>query len=120
MPGVESRPDLMYTYGVATGKITLERMVALLSEDIARQFHLYPQKGVIQVGSDADLVVWNPEGEGVISAATQLQNVDYTPYEGFETVGGAKAVYLRGRKVAEEGSIVAEKDGQYVFRKSNL
>ncbi|MGG5341061.1 dihydropyrimidinase [Enterococcus sp. AZ192] len=116
MPGVETRPELIYTHGVAANKITLERMVGLLSEDIAKQFALYPQKGVIQRGSDADIVVWDPEKSGVISAATQLQNVDYTPYDGFETEGAARSVYLRGQKVAEEGQMFKEKKGRFVFR----
>jgi dihydropyrimidinase len=116
MPGVESRPELIYTAGVTSGKISLERMVGLLSEDIAKQFALYPQKGVIQPGSDADIVVWDPETVGVIAAATQLQNVDYTPFEGFQTKGSAKAVYLRGQKVAEQGKMLVEKQGQFVFR----
>lgn len=116
MPGVETRPELIYTYGVTTGKISLERMVALLSEDIAKQFSLYPQKGIIQAGSDADIVIWDPKKTGVISAATQLQNVDYTPYDGMQTKGQAKSVYLRGQKVAESGRVILEKQGKFVFR----
>ncbi|MBO0439546.1 dihydropyrimidinase [Candidatus Enterococcus ikei] len=116
MPGVETRPELIYTYGVTTGKISLERMVGLLSEDIAKQFALYPQKGVIQVGSDADIVVWDPQTVGVISATTQLQNVDYTPYDGMQTKGSAKSVYLRGQKVAEQGQVIVENQGKFIFR----
>ena len=78
-------------------------MVALLSENIAKQFSMYPQKGVVQEGSDADLVVWDPRTTGVIAARTQLQNVDYTPYEGFETQGQARMVYLRGQKLLKLG-----------------
>lgn len=119
MPGVETRPEILYTYGVTTGKISLERMVELLSEGIAKQFALYPKKGVIQKGSDADIVIWDPKKSRVISATTQLQNVDYTPYDGFETKGGARTVYLRGQKVAEEGIVKKEKQGKFVFRKIN-
>ncbi|MGX7263088.1 dihydropyrimidinase [Enterococcus crotali] len=118
MPGVETRPELVYTYGVTTGKISLERMIGLLSEDIAKQFSMYPQKGIIQVGSDADIVVWDPNTTGVISAETQLQNVDYTPYDGMQTKGRAKSVYLRGKKVAENGRVIVEKQGAFIFRKS--
>ncbi|EOH92178.1 dihydropyrimidinase [Enterococcus haemoperoxidus ATCC BAA-382] len=118
MPGVETRPELIYTYGVTTGKISLERMIGLLSEDIAKQFSMYPQKGIIQVGSDADIVVWDPNTTGIISATTQLQNVDYTPYDGMQTTGSAKSVYLRGQKIAEEGQVVLEKQGKFIFRKS--
>ncbi|WP_163653817.1 dihydropyrimidinase [Listeria sp. PSOL-1] len=116
LPGVETRPELLYTTGVITGKITLERMVELLSEKIARQFGMFPQKGIIQPQSDADIVVWDPEKTGVIAAKTQLQNVDYSPYEGFETKGAAKAVYLRGKKVAEDGKIIQTKGGKFIKR----
>ncbi|WP_265457217.1 dihydropyrimidinase [Enterococcus sp. HY326] len=116
MPGVETRPQLIYTAGVASKRISLETMVGLLAENIARQFDLFPQKGIVQVGSDADLVVWNPAAKGVISATTQLQNVDYTPYEGIETQGQAQSVFLRGQKVAENGKVLQEKKGQFVFR----
>lgn len=116
MPGVETRPELIYTYGVTTGKISLERMVGLISEDIAKQFALYPQKGIIQAGSDADIVIWDPQTTGVISATTQLQNVDYTPYDGMQTKGSARAVYLRGQKVAEKGQVIVEKQGKFIFR----
>ncbi len=116
MPGVETRPELIYTAGVATGKISLEQFVGLLSENIARQFGMYPQKGVIQIGSDADLVIWDPQQQGVISAATQLQNVDYTAYEGFKTQGAARAVYLRGQQVAANGKVLAGQQGKFVFR----
>ena len=119
LPGVEDRPILIYTAGVASGKITLERMVGLLSEDVAKQFCLYPQKGIIREGSEADIVVWDPNVSGVIKAKTQLQNVDYNPYEGFETVGMAKSVYLRGQKVAEGGKVILEKQGKYAFRYGN-
>ena len=92
-------------------------MVALLSENIAKQFSMYPQKGVVQEGSDADLVVWDPRTTGVIAARTQLQNVDYTPYEGFETQGQARMVYLRGQKVAEAGQVILANQGKFVFVK---
>lgn len=119
LPGVEDRPAIIYTKGVAGGKITLERMVGLLSEDIAKQFLMYPQKGAIAVGSDADIVIWNPKPEGKISVKMQVSNVDYNPYEGFQTKGAAQEVYLRGIKVAENGQVVQEKTGKYVFRKGN-
>lgn len=119
MPGVETRPELIYTSGVVSGKISLERFVGLLSENIARQFNLYPQKGVLHVGSDADIVIWDPAKKGVISAKTQVTNCDYTPFEGFETVGAARSVYLRGTKVAENGQVVKAKSGKFVFRKIN-
>ncbi|MBP1041986.1 dihydropyrimidinase [Vagococcus sp. BWB3-3] len=116
LPGVETRPILMYSYGVATGRITLEKMVALLSEKIARQFGMFPQKGILQVGSQADIVVWNPQGKGVISAKTQEQAVDYTPFEGMETVGSPRQVYLRGQLVAENGKVILGNQGRFIHR----
>lgn len=119
LPGVETRPAIVYTTGVATGKISLERFVALLSENIAKQFALYPQKGVIQLNSDADIVVWDPKAQAVISQQTQLQHCDYSAYEGFQTTGKAKFVFLRGKKVAEDGKVIAPRTGRFVFRKVN-
>ncbi len=115
-PGVEHRPALMYHFGVDTGKITKEQMCRLLSENPARLFGMYPEKGALQVGSDADIVVWNPSVAWKITAKEQLQNVDYTPYEGISVTGRAEIVFLRGQKVAENGKIVAEKKGNYVHR----
>ena len=118
LPGVEDRPVLLHTTGVASGKITLERMVGLLAENVAKQFKFYPKKGVLQVGSDADIVIWDDQVKGVITAKDQLQNVDYNPYEGFETVGAAKGVYLRGKKVAEDGKEILERTGKFAFREA--
>lgn len=117
LPGVETRPELIYTAGVTTGKISLEQFVSLLSENIAKQFHLYPQKGILEIGSDADIVVWDPEATGVIQAAAQLQNCDYSAFEGFETKGVAKAVYLRGTLVSENGKLLKGQQGKFVFRR---
>ena len=116
IPGVEHRPALLYTYGVAAGKLTAHQMMRLLSEQPAKLFGMFPQKGAIAVGSDADLVIWDPDCPGRITAAGQVQNVDYTPYEGMETAGRADTVLLLGEVVAEKGSLVAEHRGQYVRR----
>ncbi|WP_314061140.1 dihydropyrimidinase [uncultured Vagococcus sp.] len=119
LPGVETRPTLIYSYGVATGRISLEKMVDLLSEKIARQYGMFPQKGILQVGSHADVVVWNPQGEGVISVKTLEQAVDYTPFEGFQTVGKPHQVYLRGQLVAEDGQVIQSKKGRFISRGSS-
>lgn len=119
MPGIEHRPVMMYTRGVATGRMTDEQMAKLLSEDTARLFGLYPRKGVLAVGSDADIVVWDPAYEGRISAATQYQNVDYTPYEQQKTIGRAKAVFLRGTQVVSDGKVIRENGGIYIPRKES-
>ncbi len=116
IPGVEHRPALMYTYGVLENRITLEQFCAALSTKPAKQYGMYPRKGVIAVGSDADLVIWDPEYQGVITAAGQLQRVDYTPYEGFDIKGRAEVVLLQGMRVVDQGNVILEKAGRYVFR----
>ncbi|MBS5798969.1 MAG: dihydropyrimidinase [Clostridiales bacterium] len=120
IPGIEHRPQLIYSYGVTKGRLSLQEMAYLLSTHVAQIFGMYPQKGTLAVGSDADIVVWNPGYRGVISAKTQLQHVDYTPYEGFKVIGRAEHVFLRGMHVVEEGRIVEEKKGRYIFRKPPL
>lgn len=120
IPGIEHRPQLIYSYGVTKGRLSLQEIAYLLSTHVAQLFGMYPQKGTLAVGSDADIVVWNPGYRGVISAKTQLQHVDYTPYEGFKVIGRAEHVFLRGMHVVEEGRIVEEKKGRYIFRKPPL
>ena len=120
IPGIEHRPQLIYSYGVTKGRLSLQEMAYLLSTHVAQIFGMYPQKGTLAVGSDADIVVWNPGYRGVISAKTRIQHVDYTPYEGFKVIGRAEHVFLRGMHVVEEGRIVEEKKGRYIFRKPPL
>lgn len=116
IPGVEHRPQLIYTYGVTTGKIGIDQMAYLLSTNVAMLFGMYPQKGALHVGSDADIVIWNPDFKGVLTARDQLQNVDYTPYEGFGVEGRAEHVLLRGQHIVKNGQVIQEKKGKYVKR----
>jgi dihydropyrimidinase len=116
LPGIEHRPALIYTAGVAAGRITPEQMMRLLSEHQARRFGMYPRKGALTPGSDADVVLWDPGYRGVIRAETQLQNVDYTPWEGMEIQGCARAVFLRGELAAKEGRGLRPAGGRYVRR----
>lgn len=121
MPGVENRMGLMYTYGVVPGRISLNQMVAVTATEPAKLFGLFPRKGTIAPGSDADLVVWDPNADGVISAQTQAHNVDYTPYEGFRQAGKALHVFLRGRQVVAHGQLGAEHAGGiYLSRKPSV
>lgn len=116
-PGVEHRIALMYTYGVLTGKININQMVSLTSTNAAKLFGLFPRKGTIAVGSDADIVVWNPNFTSYISAKEQVQRVDYTPYEGFKQKGKAIYVFLRGKKVISDSKLCEEKAlGKYLYR----
>ena len=117
-PGIEHRVPLIYTYGVCENKISLNQWVELTSTNAAKLFGMYPQKGTIEVGSDADILVYDPSFNGVIKAEDQTQNVDYTPYEGFEQKGRVKHVYLRGKVVVEDSKLVALKpEGTYIHRK---
>lgn len=118
-PGVENRIALMYTYGVSEEKISLNQMVELTSTNAAKLFGLFPQKGTVAVGSDADIVIWDPNFSEIITAEKQIQNVDYTPYEGFKQIGRPLHVFLRGNKVVSNGQLVIEKSyGKYLKRKT--
>ena len=116
MPGVETRGILLYSEGVRKGRITEGEMCRLLSENPAKLFGMYPKKGVIAPGSDADIVVIDPAASGVIRAEEQLQNVDYAPFEGLNVQGKIAQVYLRGEKVVEDGKVLKELTGRYVAR----
>ena len=116
LPGVETRGLLLYTAGVAAGRITLGDMCRVLSENPAKLYGCWPRKGVIAPGSDADIVVFDPEAKGVITAKDQLQNVDYNPYEGFETQGRITRVYLRGQLAVEDGAVQPDCRGSFIPR----
>lgn len=116
MPGVETRPSLIYTYGVRAGRLTAEQMCGYLSETPARLYGLYPKKGTLLPGSDADIVVWNPEVKRILSKETQLTAADYHPYEGTDVWGMAEQVYLRGHLTTEGGKVVKERVGTYLYR----
>ncbi len=114
MPGAEERPALMWQFGVNEGKITAEQMCAYLSENPAKLFKLYPWKGALIPGSDADIVIWNPNTEWTMTAADHQSACDYCLLEGAEIEGRAEQVYLRGKLVAENGKIIEEKTGMYI------
>ena len=117
MPGVENRIALLYTYGVLTGRLNLNQLVAVTATRPAQLFGLFPRKGTIAPGSDADIVVWNPQESMVISAQTQVSRGDYAPYEGFQQVGQATHVFLRGRQVVAGGKLKdTTPGGVYLFR----
>lgn len=116
MPGVETRAILLYTYGVRKRRITLGQLCAYLSENPAKLYGMYPKKGAVKVGADADIVVFNPHGDGVITAASCHSLCGYSPYEGVRTVGAVERVYLRGQAVFSKGEILLENSGRYVSR----
>ena len=110
--GVEHRLSLLYTYGVLENRITMNRMTDLISANPARIFGLFPQKGEIRVGSDADIVIWNPDHQGVISSETHHQNCDINIYEGFPIKGKAEFVIAGGRIVIENGVMTEQATAQ--------
>ncbi len=100
-PGIENRLQLIYHHGVNEGKLSLNRFVELTSTTPARIFGMYPRKGEIAVGSDADLVIWDPEAPYTISAATHHMKVDYSMFEGFPVRGNARMVMSRGEVIVD-------------------
>jgi dihydropyrimidinase len=116
-PGVEDRLHLTYHHGVNKGRITLNRWVELISAAPAKMFGLYPRKGAIAVGSDADIVLWDPAKEHTISAMTHHMNVDYSMFEGFDVKGAAETVISRGEVIVENGKWLGKKGrGKYLKR----
>jgi len=116
-PGIENRLQLLHHYGVSAGKITLNRFVEITSTAPARIFGMYPKKGAIAPGSDADIVVWDPKAEHLISAKTHHMRVDYSMFEGFKVIGNARQVFSRGELIVENGQYVGRAGrGQYLRR----
>ena len=116
-PGIENRLSLLYTNGVVPGLIDLNRMVEIFSTNAAKRFGLFPRKGTIAVGSDADIVVFDPEEEATISARTHHMNVDYNMFEGMRVRGVPKVVVARGKVIIEGGKYVGTPgDGRFLKR----
>ena len=116
-PGLEDRVRMIHHFGVNEGRIGLNRMVELLSTNPAKLFGLYPRKGTIAPGSDADLVIFDPTRKTTISAATQHSKSDYTLYEGTEVTGDVDLTMIRGTVVVEDGELKVEPGfGQFVQR----
>src|SRR2546427_3253184 len=116
-PGLENRLQMIHEFGVRAGRISLNRMVELLATNPARLFGLYPRKGTVAVGSDADLVVFDPEKRVTISASTHHSKVDYNLFEGTTVTGSPEVVLLRGNVLVENDELVAPPGvGQFVRR----
>ena len=116
LPGVETRGEVVYTRGVAAGRMTVAGMCRALCENPAKLYGLYPRKGVIAAGSDADIVVYDPRASHILSARDMVTKAGYTPFEGLRTEGGIAKVYLRGSLMVEDGRIVGGPEGQYLRR----
>lgn len=116
-PGVEHRLSLTYDGGVASGRISVNRWVEVVSTSAAKIFGLFPRKGTIAVGSDADIVIFDPDEVTTISASTHHMNVDYSAYEGRRVQGATKVVLSRGKVVVEDGKFVGTQGaGQFLRR----
>jgi len=116
-PGIENRLHMLWHFGVSTGRITPNRFVELVSTTNAKLFGLYPRKGTIAPGSDADLVVWDPEKPYTVSVNTNHSNVNYNLFEGTEVVGAPEVVLVRGQVIVDGDKLVAEPGaGQFVKR----
>jgi dihydropyrimidinase len=117
IPGIEERVNLIYTYGVKHGRLNIHRFVDALSTQPAKLFGLFPRKGTIAVGSDADLVVYDPEYRGTISAKNQHVNNDYSGFEGFAVEGRPAVVTVRGKVQIRDGEFIGERGrGQFLHR----
>jgi dihydropyrimidinase len=115
--GIEHRLALMYTYGVLEGRLDLNQFVDVTSTRAAKIFGLYPRKGSITVGADADLVIWDPEATGEISVKTHHHKVDRNIFEGFATKGAPSTVVVNGRVQIQDGDLrVTRGAGRYLKR----
>ncbi len=115
--GVEDRLSILWTHGVGTGKLTREEFVAVTSANTAKIFNIYPRKGVIRAGADADIVVWDPAASKTISAKTHKQNIDFNIFEGMTVTGLASHTISGGKLRYKEGELMVEKgSGSYVKR----
>jgi len=116
-PGIENRMQLTYHHGVNAGRMSLERFVEVTAEAPAKIFGMYPKKGILAAGSDADILIWDPEAKYTITAATQNMHTDYSIFEGFEVKGNARQVYSRGECIVDGGKFTGRVGrGEYLRR----
>jgi dihydropyrimidinase len=117
LPGAEERAMVLWTLGVREGRISENQFVAVLSTNQARIYGMYPRKGALVPGADADIVLWDPELSITATAENRHGNVDYTPYEGRALYGGPASVYVRGSLIYKDGEIVGEHgSGEFIER----
>ncbi|MBU2996670.1 dihydropyrimidinase [Cellulophaga baltica] len=118
-PAIEHRMELLYSEGVRTGKISLSKFVEVSATNAAKIFGMYPQKGTLAIGSDADIIIFDPNKQHTISATTHHMNCDYSGYEGKEIIGKTETVLLRGKiAIADDSCLLTSGDGKFVKRKA--
>jgi len=116
-PGIEHRMELLFSEGVTKGRISPNKFAEITSTNAAKIFGMYPQKGIISVGSDADIVIFDPDEKHSISAKTHHMNCDYSSFEGWEVTGKCKTVILRGKVAIDNNELLAAKgNGKYIKR----
>ena len=117
IPGVETRLPILFSEGVSKNRISLERFVELTSTNPAKMYGLYPQKGSIKVGSDADIAIWDPNKKNKIQQINLSHGSDYTPYEGLDITGWPIQTWLRGNKIYDQNEFIVNKNlGKYISR----
>jgi dihydropyrimidinase len=118
-PGIENRMQLIHHHGVNSGKLSLNRFVEITSTAPARIFGMYPRKGTIAAGSDADIVIWDPKAEHTISAATHNMRCDFSMFEGYKVTGNARQVFSAGELIVEHGKFLGKTGrGNYLKREA--
>ena len=116
-PAIENRMELLFSEGVVKNKISFNKYVEVASTNAAKIFGMFPKKGTIAVGSDADIVLFDPNKKHTLSAKTHHMNVDYSGYEGWEIIGKVETVLLRGKVAIDNNKCLVEKGyGQFIKR----
>jgi dihydropyrimidinase len=120
IPGVETRLPILFSEGFVKGRLSLNQFVALSSTNHARMYGLYPRKGTIAIGSDADIAIWNPDVTNKVDARKLHGGADYSPYEGMELTGWPETTIVRGKVVVDKGVLVGARDhGEHVARSAS-
>jgi dihydropyrimidinase len=121
LPGIELRLAVGFTRGVVTGRLSVERLVEVACAAPARAYGLFPRKGTIRAGADADIVVWDPARRWVAGPGTRRDELDYSPYDGMELTGAPRMVIARGELVVQERSFIGrETPGRFLHRQPAL
>ena len=120
-PAIEHRMELLFSEGVAKGKISLNKFVEVSSTNAAKIFGMFPRKGTVGIGADADLVIFDPNEKHTLSVKTHHMHVDYSAYEGQQVTGKTKVVILRGKVAIQEDKCLLEKGyGKFIKRAKSV